>query len=44
MTEFIEVFEPLAMPIQLKYLGRPLGIFVSAVNQIVHLHAWRLSI
>ena len=39
MAEFIEVFDRLAMPVQLKYLGRPLGMFTSAVgplNQIVH--------
>jgi hypothetical protein len=40
MAEFIEVFDRLAMPVQLKYLGRPLGVYTSAVgplNQIVHL-------
>src|SRR6516164_682288 len=40
MAEFIEVFDRLAMPLQLKYLGRPLGMFTSAVgplNQLVHL-------
>jgi len=40
MAEFIEVFDRLAMPVQLKYLGRPLGMFTSAVgplNQLVHL-------
>jgi NIPSNAP len=40
MPEFIEVFDRLAMPVQLKYLGRPLGVYASAVgplNQIVHL-------
>jgi hypothetical protein len=40
MAEFIDVFDRLAMPVQLKYLGRPLGIFSSAVgplNQVVHL-------
>ena len=39
-AEFIDVFDRLAMPIQLKYLGRPLGMYTSAVgqlNQIVHL-------
>jgi hypothetical protein len=39
MAEFIDVFDRLAMPVQLKYLGRPLGMFTSAVgplNQIVH--------
>src|SRR6202158_6103578 len=44
MAEFVEVFDRLAMPVQLKYLGRPLGIFSSAVgplNQIVHL--WGFS-
>lgn len=40
MPEFIDVFDRLAMPVQLKYLGRPLGMYTSAVgqlNQIVHL-------
>jgi hypothetical protein len=40
MAEFIEVFDRLAMPVQLKYLGPPLGVYTSAVgllNQIVHL-------
>ena len=40
MGEFLEVFDRLAMPVQLRYLGRPLGIFTSAVgplNQVVHL-------
>jgi hypothetical protein len=40
MGEFLEVFGRLAMPVQLRYLGRPLGIFTSAVgplNQVVHL-------
>ncbi|GGF04183.1 NIPSNAP family protein [Aliidongia dinghuensis] len=40
MPEFLEVFDRLAMPVQLRYLGRPLGIFTSAVgplNQVVHL-------
>lgn len=40
MGEFLEVFDRLAMPVQLCYLGRPLGIFTSAVgplNQVVHL-------
>lgn len=40
MAEFLDVFDRLAMPIQLKYLGRPLGMYTSAVgvlNQVVHL-------
>ncbi|MBN3764422.1 NIPSNAP family protein [Burkholderia sp. Ac-20365] len=40
MTEFIEVFDRLAMPIQLKYLGAPVGFYMSdigALNQVVHL-------
>lgn len=40
MAEFIDIFDRLAMPVQLKYLGRPLGMFTSAVgplNQVVHL-------
>jgi hypothetical protein len=44
MGDFVDVFDRLAMPVQLKYLGRPLGMFTSAVgplNQIVHL--WGFS-
>jgi hypothetical protein len=40
MQEFLGVFDRLAMPVQLKHLGRPLGMFTSAVgalNQVVHL-------
>ena len=40
LAEFLDVFDRLAMPVQLKYLGPPLGIFTSAVgalNQVVHL-------
>jgi len=40
MAEFIEVFDRLAMPIQLKYLGAPDGFYMSdigALNQVVHL-------
>jgi hypothetical protein len=40
MAQFLDVFDRLAMPVQLKYLGRPLGMFTSAVgplNQVVHL-------
>src|ERR1700710_1920706 len=40
MAEFIDVFDRLAMPVQLKYLGRPLGMYTSVVgqlNQIIHL-------
>lgn len=40
MNAFIEVFDRLAMPVQIKYLGLPLGMYVSAVgtlNQLVHL-------
>jgi hypothetical protein len=40
MAEFLDVFDRLAMPVQLKYLGRPLGMYTSAVgvlNQVVHL-------
>ncbi len=40
MAEFIDVFDRLAMPVQIKYLGAPLGMYTSAVgplNQLVHL-------
>jgi hypothetical protein len=40
MKEFIDVFDRLAMPVQLKHLGKPIGMFTSAVgplNQFTHL-------
>ena len=40
MAEFIEIFDRLAMPIQVKYLGAPVGFYMSdigALNQVVHL-------
>lgn len=43
MAEFLDVFDRLAMPIQLKHLGPPLGFYVSDVgvlNQVVHLWAY----
>jgi hypothetical protein len=43
MAEFLDVFDRLAMPIQLKHLGPPLGFYVSDIgvlNQVVHLWAY----
>jgi len=40
MAEFLDVFDRLAMPVQLRYLGAPLGLYTSAVgplNQVTHL-------
>ena len=40
MAEFVDVFDRLAMPVQIRYLGHPLGIYTSAIgtlNQFVHL-------
>lgn len=40
MAEFLDIFLRLAMPVQRKYLGKPLGMYTSAVgplNQFVHL-------
>lgn len=40
LREFLDVFDRLAMPVQIRYLGRPLGLYTSAVgplNQVVHL-------
>lgn len=40
MAEFLDVFDRLAMPVQLRYLDPPLGIYASAIgslNQVVHL-------
>ena len=44
MAEFIDVFDRLAMPVQFKYLGRPLGMFTSAVGPLNHIvHLWGFS-
>jgi hypothetical protein len=43
MSEFLEVFDRLAMPVQLRYLRPPIGFYTSAVgplNQVVHLWAF----
>ena len=43
MTEVLEVFDRLAMPILLETLGNPVGFYVSQVgplNQFVHLWAY----
>lgn len=43
MSEFLDVFNRLAMPILVETLGRPLGFWVSDVgpqNQFVHLWAY----
>ncbi len=40
MSEFIEVFDRLAMPVLLEHLGAPLGFYTSSIgplNQVVHL-------
>ncbi|AIO30160.1 NIPSNAP family protein [Burkholderia pseudomultivorans] len=40
MAEFLEIFDRLAMPIQVRYLGPPVGFYMSdigALNQVVHL-------
>ncbi len=40
MPEFLEVFDRLAMPVQLRHLRPPIGLFVTAhgtLNQVVHL-------
>jgi len=40
MATFLDVFDRLAMPVQIRYLGRPLAMFTSAVgplNQVTHL-------
>lgn len=40
MPEFLEVFDRLAMPVQLRHLRPPIGFFVTAhgtLNQVVHL-------
>ncbi len=40
MTEFLEVFERLAMPLLLRHLGQPLAFYTSSIgplNQVVHL-------
>ena len=43
MADFLEVFDRLAMPVQLRHLGAPLAFFVSDIgplNQVVHLWAY----
>ncbi|MBY4868912.1 NIPSNAP family protein [Burkholderia sp. Bp9017] len=40
MAEFLDIFDRHAMPIQVKYLGPPVGFYTSdigALNQVVHL-------
>lgn len=40
MAEFLDIFGTLAMPVQRRHLGEPLGFFTSehgALNQVVHL-------
>lgn len=40
MPEFLRVFDTLAMPVQLRHIGQPLGIFTSDIgelNQFVHM-------
>jgi NIPSNAP len=40
MPEFLRVFDALAMPVQLRHLGPPLGFYTSEMgplNQVVHL-------
>jgi hypothetical protein len=44
MSEFLEVFDRLAMPILLQTLGHPIGMYLSQVgpqNQFVHLWAYK---
>jgi len=44
MAEFIDIFDRLAMPVQLKYLGPPLGMYTSAVGQLNQLiHLWQFD-
>jgi hypothetical protein len=43
LAEFLDVFDRLAMPVQIKYLGLPIGMYTSVVgklNQVVHLWAF----
>ncbi|MFG1279803.1 NIPSNAP family protein [Xanthobacter autotrophicus] len=40
LGEFIEIFDTLAMPVQLRHLGPPIAFFASDIgpqNQVVHL-------
>jgi len=40
MEEYLELYERVALPLQLKYLGHLIGFFVSEIgtlNQVVHL-------
>jgi hypothetical protein len=43
MPQYLKLFEELALPLALKYLGEPLGYYVTQIgplNQVVHLWAF----
>jgi hypothetical protein len=43
MPQYLKLFEELALPLALKYLGKPLGYYVTQIgplNQVVHLWAF----
>ena len=43
MPQYLKLFEELALPFALKYLGEPLGYYVTQIgplNQVVHLWAF----
>lgn len=41
MNAFIEVFDTLGMPVQLRHLGAPLGVYVNIVGDINEcVHIW----
>ena len=43
MPRYLKLFEELALPLALKYLGEPLGYYVTQIgplNQVVHLWAF----
>ena len=43
MPQFLDAFDRLGMPVQIRHLGAPVGVFVSDVgplNQFIHLYAY----
>ena len=43
ISQYLKLFEELALPLALKYLGEPLGYYVTQIgplNQVVHLWAF----
>ena len=44
LQEFVDIFDRLAIPVQIRYLGPPLGFYISDIgpqNQVVHLWGYK---